>query len=89
MADVACPVYVISGAVDRHTTASETHAMFSAARPLKELWLVNDAAHVDLLNVAPLEYQSRIARFFDLYLHAETEKGSEPSIPWESWQWHF
>ena len=49
ISDVDCPVCVISGAADLHTTASETQVMFSAARDPKELWLVDDAAHVDLL----------------------------------------
>ena len=34
---VDCPIFIISGAADLHTTAAETEAMFSAARDPKEL----------------------------------------------------
>jgi uncharacterized protein len=45
-----CPVLAISGTADRHTTPSQTKALFAAANEPKELWLAPGAAHVDLLH---------------------------------------
>lgn len=71
MSQVDCPVYVVSGKADRHTTVSETREMFSAAREPKQLWLVGGAAHVDLFRAAPIEYRKRIVEFLELHLRAK------------------
>ncbi len=63
--NVGCPVLVISGTEDRHTTVTETKRMFSVALEPKELMLVNRAAHVDLYRVSPVEYKTRVLRFLD------------------------
>lgn len=67
MPNVGCPVLVASGTEDHHTVESETQAMFSAAQAPKDIWLVDGAAHVDLLRVDPIQYQQRIGDF--LYRH--------------------
>ncbi len=61
---VTCPILVIGGSADRHTTASETLSLFAAARDPKELWLVPAAAHVDFYRFAPEEYERRVLPFF-------------------------
>ena len=66
--DIGCPVCIASGKDDLHTTESETRAMFSVASEPKQLWLVDGAAHVDLLRENPVEYKERIVGFFDCYL---------------------
>lgn len=66
--NVGCPVFVISGSDDLHTTASETQEMFRAAAEPRQLWLVDGAAHVDLLQTARNEYKTRVITFFDEYL---------------------
>jgi uncharacterized protein len=62
---VRCPVFVLSGTRDEHTTADETRALFARAPEPKRLWLVPGAAHVDLLRFAGKEYERRILGFLD------------------------
>jgi uncharacterized protein len=68
VADVDCPVLVVSGTDDLHTTKSDTQALFSRASEPKELWLVEGAAHVDLFQYSALEYGKRIGSFFEVTL---------------------
>lgn len=74
---VGCPVCVSSGAEDNHTTATETLEMFAAAEAPKDLWLVNGAAHVDLLRIDPTEYRKRIIGFLDRHLRPNPEIAGE------------
>ncbi|GAB5404913.1 MAG: hypothetical protein Aurels2KO_31440 [Aureliella sp.] len=60
---VSCPVFIMSGEDDRHTTEAETRDMYAAATSLKELWVVPGAAHVDLLAIAPDGYRDRVESF--------------------------
>lgn len=68
IAKVGCPVFVISGANDTHTSADETKALFAAAGEPKQLWLVPNAGHVDLHEAAGEEYEGRVTAFWDLHL---------------------
>jgi uncharacterized protein len=68
LAEIGCPVFFLSGTEDRHTTVLETRQMFSAAAEPKELWLVDGAAHEDLYQAAPQEYQSRILGFLNRHM---------------------
>lgn len=63
MADVGCPVCVVSGTDDLHTTEAETRAMFSAAAAPKQLWLVDGASHEDLLQNDPGGYRQQVVGF--------------------------
>src|SRR3954466_1874987 len=63
IAKLGCPVLVIAGTRDRHTTLADTQMLFAAARDPKELWLIPDAAHVDYLQFAGDVYRSRIVAF--------------------------
>ena len=65
---VGCPVFVVSGNEDLHTTAAETRGIYETANEPKELWLVDGAAHVDLQSTAPTEYRNRVVPFFDQHL---------------------
>lgn len=58
-----CPVFIIGGASDRHTTPGDTLLLYEAAKPPKSLWLVPDAAHVDLHRAAGAEYERRVSDF--------------------------
>ena len=62
------PVLIAAGAVDRHTTLSETKRLYAAASEPKELWIVENAAHVDLHAFAPKAYESKVATFLAKYL---------------------
>lgn len=63
VANVGCPVLIASGTEDPHTTARETQALFAAAREPKELWMVEGAAHVDLLAFTQADYEDRVLGF--------------------------
>lgn len=65
---LACPVFVISGAADSHTPAQETRRIFAAIRGPKQLWLLDGAAHVDLHDFAPEEYERRVGGFLAEHL---------------------
>jgi fermentation-respiration switch protein FrsA (DUF1100 family) len=58
-----CPVLLIGGTLDRHTTVADTERLFAAAREPKELWLIPNAAHVDFLEFAGEAYRRRILAF--------------------------
>ncbi len=68
MAQLACPVFVLGGALDVQTPASETRRIFDAVRQPKQLWLVDGAAHQDLHDYAAGEYERRIAAFLGTHL---------------------
>jgi uncharacterized protein len=59
-----CPVLIIGGIVDQHTTADDTRRLYAAAREPKELWLLPGAAHVDYLR-ASRDYERRVLAFLD------------------------
>ncbi len=69
VARVGCPLLVIGGSNDLHTSALETASMFGAAMQPKELWMVEKAGHVDLLNFQPDLYTDKVGSFFDRYLN--------------------
>lgn len=58
-----CPVFVLGGSADKHTLPASTEQLFRAAPNPKELWLVPDAAHVDLYGYAKQTYADRILAF--------------------------
>jgi fermentation-respiration switch protein FrsA (DUF1100 family) len=58
-----CPVLIVAGTTDRHTTVADTDALFAAARQPKELWMIRNAAHVDYLELTGDTYRSRILAF--------------------------
>jgi len=64
IAQLACPLLVIGGTTDRHTTLDDTQLLFAAARDPRELWLIQGAAHVDFLEFAGDAYRRRILAFF-------------------------
>ena len=44
-----CPILIIGGTDDQHTTVADTERLYAAARQPKELWLIPNTAHVDYL----------------------------------------
>ncbi len=61
--NIGCPVFIVSGVEDQHTTVDEAKQMFDAAVEPKQMWLVPNAAHVDLHQAAPAEYESKVIEF--------------------------
>jgi len=68
IADLHAPLLVAAGSVDRHTTLSETRRIFDNANGPKELWIVDNAAHVDLHARSTSEYEARIGGFLAMHL---------------------
>lgn len=58
------PVLMIAGARDESVPPSMAEQLYRAACEPKELWIVPGAGHGDVWQVAPLEYERRIVRFF-------------------------
>ncbi len=58
-----CPLLLVGGTIDQHTTVDDTQLMYAAAREPKELWLIPGAAHVDYLEFTGDVYQRRILAF--------------------------
>jgi len=78
---VRCPVFVISGAEDQHTTPAQTKALFATAPNPKQLWLVPGAAHVDLDRFAGAEYERRVLEFLADALRAGKAGVARPQAP--------
>lgn len=74
IADVACPVLLLSGTADRHTTEAQTRALFAEAREPKELWLVPGATHDDLYRFDPDGYAAHVIGFLDRNLAAPARR---------------
>ena len=51
--------------------------MFAVAEEPKDLWLVDDAAHVNLFRTDPIAYRKRIVAFFDRHLRSNGGMASE------------
>ena len=63
IAKARCPLLIIGGTKDQHTTPEDTELMFARAHQPKELWLVPGAAHVDFHRARPEEYERRVLSF--------------------------
>jgi pimeloyl-ACP methyl ester carboxylesterase len=60
---MASPIFIISGTADTQTPGDETRRIFAAAPALKQLWLVDGAAHVNLHAYAGRAYEQRVGAF--------------------------
>jgi fermentation-respiration switch protein FrsA (DUF1100 family) len=60
IADVECPVLIMSGEKDRNTRPSDTRMLVERARSPKQLWFVPHAGHVDLHQAAREQYEMRV-----------------------------
>lgn len=66
---IGCPVLVVSGGLDRHTTQAETRRLLAAASEPKQLWLVPRAEHEDLYRFAPEAWETTALEFFREHLN--------------------
>jgi fermentation-respiration switch protein FrsA (DUF1100 family) len=53
---------------DQHTTLEETLRLYAAANEPKQLWVVPDAAHVDLQRFAPAAYSRQVLAFLKTHM---------------------
>jgi len=67
---VHAPVFVLAGTADQYTLLAESRALYARARSPKEFWAVEGAAHVDLHDFAPREYEQRVGFFLEQNLAA-------------------
>ena len=65
IAEVGCPVFIMSGEKDRATRPEDIKTLFSRAQSPKQLWLVPKAGHIDLHKAAGAEYESRVLAFLE------------------------
>jgi uncharacterized protein len=65
IANVHCPVLIMSGEKDRNTRAEDTETLLSRAQSPKQLWFVPRARHIDFHKVAGAEYESRVLAFLE------------------------
>lgn len=75
------PKLLIAGDRDRHTTLTESYAMFRAAAGPKELWIVHWAEHVDLCRHAGAAYKARVLDFFNAYLRSGRQANKGRGAP--------
>lgn len=68
IAGVGCPVLVLSGNDDAHTTAEDTDRLFSRAREPKELWIIPGVAHEDLFAKRKADYRVRVMGFLSEHM---------------------
>lgn len=66
---ITVPKFFIAGTTDRETTIAEAQSLFAAAAEPKQSWWVDGAAHVDMLDFAKSEYESRVLAFLAEHLH--------------------
>ncbi len=62
---IDAPIFILAGKEDLHTWADDTRALHAAAQAPTTLWLVEGAAHVDLMAFAPEEFSARLSAFLD------------------------
>lgn len=65
---VHCPLLIIGGGNDRHTTSAETQRLFAQAPGDKELWLIDGAVHQDFYRFAGQAYERKLAAFLGRHL---------------------
>jgi uncharacterized protein len=65
IANVDCPVLILSGEKDRQTRQEDTETLFSRAQSPKQLWFVPKAGHIDLHKAAASEYEPRVLAFLE------------------------
>ena len=67
-AKITVPKFFIAGTADHDTTVQEARELYGAAAGPKQLWLVENAAHVDMQAFAKAEYKKRVLAFLATYL---------------------
>jgi fermentation-respiration switch protein FrsA (DUF1100 family) len=66
-----CPVLIVHGTEDRHTTIQEARRLFDVASMPKEFYSLAGASHIDLHAYGGAEYEHRIGNFFARHLRRE------------------
>jgi uncharacterized protein len=72
IAEVGCPILLLAGDADRHTTLAETQRLYDAARDPKKLVVFHGANHVDFLTRDARQYENEVLPFLAKYLATPT-----------------
>ena len=76
--NVKCPVLILAGQEDRHTTIEDSKTLFAAANEPKQMEVFDNARHRDLLKFAPTRYKDTVLPFLAAHLgEAKTEATTE------------
>ena len=70
IAALRCPMLLIAGDHDRHTRLVESQSLFATAAEPKQLWIVPDAAHINLYDFDTAGYEARVGAFLAAHLHS-------------------
>ena len=68
IADIGCPVLIMGGKQDKHTSTTETTRLYQAALEPKRLALIDGAAHVDLCRFDSKLYADLVLSFLKTHL---------------------
>lgn len=68
VAKVGCPLLVLAGELDEHTTLDESNRLYRAASQPKQLHVFPGAKHEDLFAYDPETYQREVLRFLQMHL---------------------
>ena len=71
ISEIDCPVLVIAGDYDSHTTLAETKRLYGRAEEPKQLLIFEGGTHTDLLNYDPENYR-KVVVFLDHHLAPNT-----------------
>jgi uncharacterized protein len=80
IAQFTCPILIISGDKDRHTTLPETKRLFACANEPKELVVFQGAAHIDLLEHDQKLYEEKVLGFFQRLFATPRDSKTTPSV---------
>jgi len=75
-----CAVLLIHAENDDVVSVQDAHALFSAARGPKELWLIPDADHAMAYRTEREAYSARVTAFFDRWLADAQPTSTEPVL---------
>jgi uncharacterized protein len=62
------PLLIIAGTDDQYTPLAEAESLFARAPNPKTFWAVTGAAHVDLHDFTPRDYEQRVGAFLETHL---------------------
>jgi uncharacterized protein len=76
-----CAVLLIHAENDHVVSVQDAHALFTAARGPKELWLIPDAAHAMAFLTEQAAYPDRVRGFFNRWLSIDLETSDIEGLP--------
>ena len=68
IARIKCPVYIIAGSEDQHTSLPEAELIYKNAPNPKQFWEVKGAAHVDMYTYSGKQYETNVLEFLSHYI---------------------